>query len=94
MILRNLGRDSVPDFKPTRERRFWYPRNAGFKRAKADAELQRMVAAAKSKGLDERSVDSIYLRRGSKEFEEFEKRNGFDREINGESGLLMEQHSL
>ncbi|BCS22555.1 uncharacterized protein APUU_30780A [Aspergillus puulaauensis] len=94
VILRNLGRDSVPDFKPTRERKFWYPRNAGFKRAKADAELQRMVAAAKSKGLDERSVDSIYLRRGSKEFEEFEKRNGFDREINGESGLLMEQHSL
>ena len=86
-----MGRESVPEFKPTRERKFWYPRNAGFKRAKAEVELQRMIAAAKAKGLDESSVDSIYLKRGTKEFEEFEKRNGFDKEVNS---LLMEQHLL
>ncbi|KAJ4167425.1 hypothetical protein NW754_011240 [Fusarium falciforme] len=94
VILRNLGRESVPEFAPSRERKFWYPRNAGFKRAKAEAELGRMIAAAKAKGLDETAVDSIYLRKGTKEFEEFEKRNGFDKEINANSGLLMEQHKL
>ncbi|KAM5342288.1 hypothetical protein ACJ41O_013254 [Fusarium nematophilum] len=94
VILRNLGRDSVPEYKPTRERRSWYPRNAGFKRAKAETELERMIAAAKSKGLDANTVDSIYLRQGTAEFQEFERRNGFDREINQESGLLMEQHKL
>lgn len=94
MILRGLGRESVPEFKPTRERKFWYPRNAGFKRAYAEAELERMIAAAKAKGLDENSVDSVYLRKGTKEWEEFEKRNGFDKEVNGENGLLMQQHKL
>ena len=60
------------------------PRNAGFKRKKAEAELERMIAAAKAKGLDESAVDSIYLRQGTKEFEEFEKRNGFDKEVKKE----------
>lgn len=94
VILRNLGRESVPEFKPTRERMCWYPRNAGFKRAKAEAELERMVAAAKAQGFDEASVDSLYQRRGTREFADFERRNGFDKEINAESGLLMEQHKL
>jgi hypothetical protein len=94
VILRNLGRESVPEYKPVRERKFWYPRNAGFKRAKAQDELKRMLAAAKAKGLSEDAVDSIYLRQGTKEFEEFEKHNGFDKEINEESGLLMEQHTM
>jgi len=94
VILRNLGRESVPEYKPTRERMSWYPRNAGFKRAKAEAELKRMIAAAESKGLDGNTVGSIYLRRGTEEFREFEKRNGFDKEVNEESGLLMEQHKL
>lgn len=94
MILRNLGRDSVPEYRPTRERKFWYPRNAGFKRAKAEKELERMIAVAKAEGLDENAVDSIYLRRGTREWEEFEKRNGFDKEVNGEAGLLMEQHAM
>ena len=53
-----------------------------------------MVAAAKAQGLDEDSVDSIYLRQGTKEFEEFERHNGFDKEVNEESGLLMEQHTM
>jgi hypothetical protein len=92
VILRNLGRESLPEWQPTRERMSWYPRNAGFKRAKAEGELQRMIAAAKAKGLDESSVDSVYLRRGTKEFEEFERRNGFDKPVNEASGLLMVQH--
>lgn len=94
MILRNLGRDSIPEFKPTRERKYWYPRNAGFKRAKVNDELRRMIEAAKDKGLDESAVDSIYLRQGTKEFEDFEKRNGFTHNINEDVGLLMEQHKL
>jgi len=92
VILRNLGRDSLPEWKAMRERKFWYPRNAGFKRAKAEGELKRMVAAAKAKGLDEGAVDSIYQRRGTKEFEDFERRNGFKLPVNEESGLLMVQH--
>ncbi|KAF7192816.1 hypothetical protein HII31_05864 [Pseudocercospora fuligena] len=91
VILRGLGRDSVPEFQPTRERKYWYPRNAGFKRAKAEGELKRMVAAAKEKGLEESSVDSLYQRRGTQEFADFERRNGFDKEVNS---LLMEQHRL
>ncbi|KAF2108081.1 hypothetical protein BDV96DRAFT_287512 [Lophiotrema nucula] len=95
VILRGLGRDSLPEWKPTRERKFYYPRNAGFKRAKAKIELERMVRAAKAKGLDESAVDSIYLRRDTKAFEDFEKRNGFDKEVkDGEDGLLLEQHKL
>ncbi|OAL53052.1 hypothetical protein IQ07DRAFT_585033 [Pyrenochaeta sp. DS3sAY3a] len=91
VILRGLGRDSVPEWKPMRERASYYPRNAGFKRSYIDAELKRMIAAAEAKGLDEGAVDSVYLRRGTKEFEDFERRNGFDKKANG---LLMEQHKL
>lgn len=94
VILHNLSRASVPEFKPTRERRYWYPRNAGFKRAKVNDELGRMIEAAKAKGLDESAVDSIYLRQGTKEFEDFDKHNGFTHSINEDAGLLMEQHKL
>lgn len=94
VILNNLGRESIPEYKPTRERKSWFPRNAGFKRAKAQEELERMIAAAKARGLDESSVDSIYLRKGTKEFDEFERRNGFDKEPNPVNGLLMEQHPM
>ena len=51
-----------------------------------------MIAAAKAKGLDENAVDSIYRRRGTKEFEDFERRNGFKLPINDATGLLMVQH--
>lgn len=94
VILRNLGRESLPEFRPTRERKSSYPRNAGFKRAKAEAELERMIAAAKSQGLHEDCVDSLYQRRGTQEFADFERRNGFDKEVNPDNGLLMEQHKL
>lgn len=53
-----------------------------------------MIDAAKREGRDEASVDSLYQRKGTKEFEEFERRNGFDKEVNAETGLLMEQHKL
>lgn len=88
-ILRGLDKPAgVPNWKPARERKFWYPRNAGFKRAYVQDELKRMMADAKAKGKDPLKVDSVYLR-GGKEFEEFEKHNGFDKPINT---LLMEQH--
>jgi len=51
-----------------------------------------MIAAAKAKGLDETAVDSIYQRRGTKEFEDFERRNGFKLPVNEATGLLMTQH--
>jgi hypothetical protein len=53
-----------------------------------------MIAVAKANGMDESSVDSIYLRKGTKEFEDFERRNGFDKPVNPANGLLMEQHLL
>ena len=51
-----------------------------------------MIAAAKAKGLDESAVDSIYQRRGTQDFEDFERRNGFKLPVNEDSGLLMVQH--
>jgi hypothetical protein len=92
VILRGLGRDSVPEWKPKRERKFWFPRNSGFKLAYAEAELKRMIAAAKAKGLPESSVDSIYLK-GTKEWDEYERRNGYDLPLNP-AGNVMEQHSI
>ncbi|KAJ0417204.1 hypothetical protein BJY00DRAFT_316159 [Aspergillus carlsbadensis] len=49
VILHKLGCESVPEYKPTSDRKFWYPRNTGFKRAKAEGELQWMTAAAKAR---------------------------------------------
>ena len=88
-----MGRESVPEFRPTRERMTWYPRNAGFKRAKAEDEVARMVAAARARGLDEASVDSFYQRMGTQEFADFERHNGFHHDV-CEAGLLMEQHKM
>lgn len=53
-----------------------------------------MISAAQAKGLEKGSVDSIYLREGTKEYEDFERRNGFDKSINPANGLLMKQHTL
>lgn len=90
VILRALQRQSIPEFHPTRERLFYYPRTAGFKRAKVQAELKRMIAAAKEKGLDDSAVDSIYLK-GEEYMREHERRNGYDLPI-GPNGLNMVQH--
>ena len=38
VILRNHGCDSLPEWKAMRERKFWYPHNTGFKRAKAEGD--------------------------------------------------------
>jgi len=92
VILRGLGRDSVPEYKPTRERAAYFPRHAGFKNARAPAEAQRMVAAAKAKGIDESKVNSVWLR-GDKAIEEMNRRNGFDLPPREEDGVLMVQHS-
>lgn len=90
--LNNLDSDSIPEYRLTRERKFWYPRNSAIKRAKAHEELERKIAAAKADGRDEGSVDSTFLRKGTKEFEDFERRNGIDKEPIPVNGLLMEQH--
>lgn len=44
VILRALGRDSVPEYVLTRERQTYYPRTAAFKRARILGELDRIVA--------------------------------------------------
>lgn len=78
VILRNLGRDSVPEYKPTRERLAFYPRTAFFKREMVKDELQRMVAHAEAQGLPASSVDSVYLK-GEEAIREHERRNGYDK---------------
>jgi hypothetical protein len=87
VILRALGRDSVPEFKPTRPRQVYFPRTFTFKRARVQEELDRLVAAAKAKGLPADSVDSIYLK-GEEVIKEHERRNGYDRP-HGPGGLCL-----
>lgn len=86
VILRGLGRESIPEYKPTRERLAFYPRTAWLKRERVAAELQRMIADAESKGLPASSVDSVYLR-GEEAIAEHEARNGYDKEI-GPTGVM------
>lgn len=81
MILRNLERDSVPEFSISRERKFWYTRNITFKLNKVTIELERMIALAKAKGLDESVVDSFYLH-GEEALENFKRTNGLNLPIN------------
>jgi len=78
VILRALGRDSIPEYKRTRGDLVAYPRTAFFKRARVEGELDRMLADAKAKGLGPESVDSVYLR-GDEAIKEHEKRNGYDK---------------
>jgi hypothetical protein len=73
VILRALGRTSVPEYTPTRPRLSFYPRTAFYKREKVRAELARMVAAAGSAA----AVDSVYLR-GAAALAAHEARNGYD----------------
>ncbi|ORY34298.1 hypothetical protein BCR39DRAFT_517536 [Naematelia encephala] len=87
VILRALGRESIPEYKPTRERLAFYPRTAFFKREKVTPELQRMLADAERKGLPPSSVDSVYLK-GEKAIEEHERRNGYDKAF-GPNGVAQ-----
>jgi len=93
VILNALGRESIPEFKPTRERKFYFPRNSGFKQAYAEIELERMRAAARAKGLPEDSVDSLWAKQGTQEWKDYLRHNMFDLPI-PDSGLLMQQHSI
>ena len=77
---------------PTRPRRAYYPRHAGFKQAKVPEELERMIAAAKAKGLTEKEVDSLWLR-GPEAIAEMKSRNGLLLAPREENGILMQQHA-
>jgi len=94
VILNGLGRESVPEWKPTRERCIWFPRNSGFKRVRGKGEADRMVAAAVARGEDPKSVNAIYLVQGTKEWDDFQRRNGFHLPVNEATGLLMEPHTI
>lgn len=87
-ILKNLGRDSLPEWKITRPRANYHPRTDGFRRARVKEELDRMIAAAKAKGLDESAVDSIHLR-GEAAIKEHEHRHAYDLPL-GPGGLRMD----
>lgn len=86
VILRSLGRDSIPEYVPTRERLAYYPRTAFFKREKVRAELERMIEYAQAHGGSKADVDSIYLR-GEEAIAEHERRNGYDK-VYGPRGVL------
>ena len=73
-----MGRTSIPEYKNTRPRIAYYPRNGFFKRARVGEELDRMIAAAKRQGLPESSVGSIY-QGSAEEIKEHEARNGYDK---------------
>lgn len=93
MVLRGLDRKSVPEFKPTRERRFWYPRAYKFKQDRIPGEVQALIKAAKAKGLDESAVDSIWLK-GQQAKDDFDRVNGMLLPVNEEAGLEHKQHPM
>lgn len=93
VILRALDRISIPDYKPMRDRMFWYPRHWTFKEDKIRDELKSMITAAKAKGLDEKAVDSIWLQ-GEEARRDFDRRNGMLLPINKETGLHRMQHAI
>jgi hypothetical protein len=72
---------------------YWYPRNWTFKEEKIRDELNAMIAAAKAKGLDEKAVDSIWLK-GDQARKDFDRRNGLLLPVNEETGLERNQHRL
>ncbi len=76
-----MGRTSIPEYKPTRERLSFYPRTAYFKREKVHDELKLMLASGGP-------VDSIYLN-GEDAILEHERRNGYDKAW-GPSGVQTE----
>ncbi|KAK5706928.1 hypothetical protein LTR97_001920 [Elasticomyces elasticus] len=92
VILRALGRPSIPEYHSTRPRMFWYPRNSAFKLNRVDDELARLKADRKDKGLPESSIDSVHLQ-GEEAMRAFNLRNGYDLPRNVELGLELEQHA-
>ena len=86
VILRALGRQSISEWRPTRERLAHYPRTAYFKRARIEQELDRLAEQAKVSG---QSVDSIYLK-DEAAILEHEKRNGYNLDY-GPNGVMSSQ---
>lgn len=72
---------------------FWYPRTWTFKETKIRDELDAMIAAAKAKGLDEKAVDSIWLK-GEQATRDFDKRNGLLLPVHENAGLESNQLEL
>jgi hypothetical protein len=91
VILRALGRTSVPEYHPTRPRMFWYPRNSAFKLNKVDDELARLKTDRENRGLPESNIDSVYLQ-GEEAMRDFITHNGYDLPFNKELGLELQQH--
>lgn len=83
----------MSDFRPTRERKFWYSRNITFKLNRVAVELERMIVAAESKGRDRSAADSFYLD-GDKAVTEFKRTSGLLLPINEATGLHMTQHPV
>lgn len=72
---------------------YWYPRNWKYKEAKVRDELDAMIAVAKVKGLDEKAVDSIWLK-GEQAEKDFNQRNGLLLPVNEEAGLELKQQKI
>ena len=78
VILHHMGRESIPEYKPTRPRISYYPREQFTKRARIKDELQRMEQWAIQQGRSPESVRSIY--QGTPEqILEHESRHGYDK---------------
>jgi hypothetical protein len=72
---------------------YWYPRNWTYKEAKLRDELDAMIAVAKAKGLDEKSIDSIWLK-GEQAKKDFEERNGLLLPVHEEAGFELIQQKI
>lgn len=88
-ILKQLGRESLPEWKPARERAFWYGYNSAYKRPLARPEAQRMVDFAKANGYE---VHPLWINEGSPEFDTWYRTQGFNLPIN-EVGKGLKQIS-
>jgi len=89
VILHHMGRDSIPEYKATRPRLSYYPREGFCKRARVGEELERMIEEAKRNNMPPESVGSIY--QGTpEEIAEHERRNGYDKDW-GPNGVRLIQ---
>ncbi|KZO99822.1 hypothetical protein CALVIDRAFT_525340 [Calocera viscosa TUFC12733] len=79
VILRALGKERLPDWKNTRERKEWYPRNYICKGSRIPLERERMIAAKVAEGGREEDVDSIHVRRDPQEVHAYMERSGLNK---------------
>ncbi|KAK1511150.1 uncharacterized protein CCOS01_14912 [Colletotrichum costaricense] len=92
VILRVLDREPILEFKPTRERKFWYPRNFCFKEKRIEDELKAVKDAAAAEGLDASNVDSIWV--SEKARSDFARTNGLLLPVHEEAGFETTQHLI